>query len=205
MSSYKSDKALSPMLISRRDALLQVSTLLGGSFVGGAVLLSGCAVSGSRPVGDVFAAAQIDLLDEIADTILPATDTPGAKAAQVGEFISVMVADTYTSEERRVFFQGLDQLNTECLADHGVDFMAATQAARTALLTRLDREQHDYMRTREPGSSVHYFRMLKELTLSGYFTSEIGYTQAMRYIESPGRFDPCVPYRAGDRAWAPHA
>jgi hypothetical protein len=51
----------------------------------------------------------------------------------------------------------------------------------------------------------HYFRMMKELALLGYFTSEIGYTQAMRYIESPGRFDPCVPYTAGEKAWAPHA
>jgi hypothetical protein len=52
---------------------------------------------------------------------------------------------------------------------------------------------------------VHYFRMMKELTLLGYFTSEIGYTKAMRYVESPGRFDPCVPYKAGEPAWAPHA
>jgi hypothetical protein len=51
----------------------------------------------------------------------------------------------------------------------------------------------------------HYFRMMKELTLLGYFTSEIGYTQAQRYVESPGRFDPCVPYQAGEPAWAPHA
>ena len=52
---------------------------------------------------------------------------------------------------------------------------------------------------------AHYFRMMKELALLGYFTSEIGYTQAMRYVESPGRFDPCVPYEAGEKAWAPHA
>ena len=51
----------------------------------------------------------------------------------------------------------------------------------------------------------HYFRMMKELALLGYFTSEIGYNQAMRYAESPGRFDPCVPYTEGEKAWAPHA
>jgi hypothetical protein len=51
----------------------------------------------------------------------------------------------------------------------------------------------------------HYFRMMKELALLGYFTSEIGYTKAMRYQETPGRFDPCVPYKKGDPAWAPHA
>ena len=52
---------------------------------------------------------------------------------------------------------------------------------------------------------VHYFRMMKELALLGYFTSEIGYTRAQRYIESPGRFDPCAPLAPGDKSWAPHA
>ena len=47
--------------------------------------------------------------------------------------------------------------------------------------------------------------MMKELALLGYFTSEIGYTQAMRYLESPGRFDPCAPHAPGDKSWAGHA
>jgi hypothetical protein len=51
----------------------------------------------------------------------------------------------------------------------------------------------------------HYFRQMKELAMLGFFTSEIGYKQAMRYAESPGRFDPCVPYKPGEKAWAPHA
>jgi Gluconate 2-dehydrogenase subunit 3 len=51
----------------------------------------------------------------------------------------------------------------------------------------------------------HYFRMMKELAMLGFFTSEIGYTKAMRYQETPGRFDPCVPYTKGEPAWAPHA
>jgi hypothetical protein len=97
--------------------------------------------------------------------------------------------------------------------------MGATPAQRLALLEALDREQHAVMedrrlkaRVRAPaarglGSNepAHYFRMMKELTLLGYFTSEIGYTQALRYVESPGRFDPCVTYTPGEKAWAPHA
>ena len=63
----------------------------------------------------------------------------------------------------------------------------------------------DETHIREEGAPVHFFRMLKELTLLGYFTSEIGYTQAMRYTETPGRFDPCVPYSPGDKSWADHA
>lgn len=52
---------------------------------------------------------------------------------------------------------------------------------------------------------AHYFSMMKELALLGYFTSEIGCTQAQRYMETPGRFEPCVPYRPGEKAWAAHA
>jgi len=47
--------------------------------------------------------------------------------------------------------------------------------------------------------------LMKELTLLGYFTSEIGCSQAMRYRETPGRFDPCVPYTPGETSWAGHA
>jgi hypothetical protein len=57
----------------------------------------------------------------------------------------------------------------------------------------------------KPDASTHYFRMMKELTLLGYFTSEIGCTQAQRYVESPGRFEACLPYKAGERSWASHA
>ena len=56
-----------------------------------------------------------------------------------------------------------------------------------------------------PDEPAHYFRMMKELALLGYFTSAIGYTKAMRYRESPGRFDPCAPHAPGDKIWASHA
>ena len=54
----------------------------------------------------------------------------------------------------------------------------------------------------EPDKPNHYFKMMKELTLLGFFTSEVGSTKALRYIETPGHFDGCVPYKKGDRAWA---
>jgi hypothetical protein len=52
---------------------------------------------------------------------------------------------------------------------------------------------------------AHFFRMMKELAVLGYYTSEIGYTQAMRFAETPGRFDPCAPLAPGDKIWADHA
>jgi hypothetical protein len=83
--------------------------------------------------------------------------------------------------------------------------MAATPARRLALLEQLDREQHEYNRQKASGDPPHYFRQMKWLALHGYFTSEIGYTQAMRYMETPGQFDPCVPHAPGETIWASHA
>jgi hypothetical protein len=192
-------------LLSRREAIRRVSALLGGfTLIGQSAWLAGCATA-PRASGHRFSESDVALLDEIADTILPPTKTPGAKAAGVGPFIAKMVADTYDPNEQRVFVEGLAALEDESRAQNGGGFMASSPAQRVALLERLDREAIEYMR--RPGSDArpHYFRLIKELTLLGYFTSEIGCTQAMRYTEVPGRFEPCVTYTAGEKAWAGHA
>jgi hypothetical protein len=165
-----------------------------------------------------FAAADVAMLDEIAETILPETSTPGAKAAKVGAFMALVVTEVYDERTRQVFQQGLRQLDDACRQAHGIAFMQASAPQRLSLVEALDREQHAVMEDRAPKRRVrapaaapasdepaHYFRLMKELTLLGYFTSEIGYTRAMRYIESPGRFDPDAPHAPGDRSWASHA
>jgi len=119
--------------------------------------------------------------------------------------MALMVTDTYDERDQQIFRDGMQQLDAACQTLHRVAFMEATPAQRLALLEQLDREQKAYMDAREGDAPAHYFRMIKELTLLGYFTSEIGYTQAMRYLESPGRFDPCVPYTPGETIWANHA
>jgi hypothetical protein len=190
-------------LMTRREALRRVSLLLGGAtLIGESAWLAGTAEGAPREPSDpLFSANEFALLGEIADTILPTTGTPGAKAAGVGPFIAVMVTDVYDPGQQKIFRAGLKTLERECRKQNGADFMASTPAQRTTLLERLDREQYE----RRNSGTPHYFRMIKELTLLGYFTSEIGYTQAMRYTETPGRFDPCVPYTPGEKAWAPHA
>jgi hypothetical protein len=193
-------------LLTRREAIRRVSALLGGAaLVGQSAWLAGCATGTDRAAaGELFTDADVTLLAEIADTILPETKTPGAKAAGVGPFIATMVRDTYDPGEQRLFLDGLETLERESVTQNGGGFMASSPAQRVALLERLDREALEYMRG--PGADrPHYFRMIKELTLLGYFTSEIGYTQAQRYVETPGRFDPSVTYTAGEKAWAPHA
>jgi hypothetical protein len=207
--------------INRRDAIRCVSALLGGAaFVGGRRLLAACERASfpleEATLGD-FTAEDIAFLDEVAETILPATKTPGAKAAKTGAFMALMVTDCYSPAEQKVFREGMRKVDDAARKANGRSFMAATPLQRTAVLTTLDREQKRVMDTQkremdalDAAASVdhtaqHYFRMMKELALLGYFTSEIGCTQVMRYVESPGRFDPCTPYAPGEPAWATHA
>ena len=194
-----------PDLVTRREAILRVSALLGGAaLVGQTAMLAGCSRQ-KAPDNAAFTEHDLAFLDEVAETILPETGTPGAKAAGVGPFIALMVTDTYTPREQQVFRDGMRTLDDESEEMHGASFMSATPAQRLALLEKLDAEQVRYMKTRADDAPAHYFRMLKELALLGYFTSEIGCNQAMRYVETPGRYEPCVPYTPGERAWAPHA
>jgi hypothetical protein len=191
-------------LITRREAILRVSSMLGGvALVGQSAMLAGCARQTRETA--LFTADDVAFLDEVAETILPETSTPGAKAAGVGPFIAMMVVDTYDEREQEVFRSGLRTLEDECRKMHGESFMSATPARRMAVLQRLDAEQVQFMRTANEDELAHYFRMIKELTLLGYFTSEIGYNQAMRYVETPGRFDPCTPHEPGEKTWAVHA
>jgi hypothetical protein len=214
--------------IDRREAVKRVTVFLGGiAFVGGSRLLlasetdahtrAALLAESGHSVG-TFTAADIAFLDEVAETVVPATSTPGAKAAKVGAFMALMVTDTYDPRDQQIFRDGMRTIDEESHKANGVSFVKATPRQRLALLERLDREQKEHMDAREvaqqarskdaankPDASTHYFRMMKELTLLGYFTSEIGCTQAQRYVESPGRFEPCLPYKAGERSWASHA
>jgi len=214
-------------LMTRREAVQRVAALLGGvALVGGrdleAFSFEARALDQAMAQGvGAFTAADVALLDEIAETILPETSTPGAKAAKTGAFMALMVTDAYTERNQQVFRDGMTALDEACRAATSTSFMQATPAQRLTLLEGLDREQKTAMEERTPPARTrfpaapgapsadveppHYFRMMKELALLGYFTSEIGYTKAMRYIESPGRFDGNAPHAPGDRSWAPHA
>ena len=201
-------------LIDRREAVKRVSFMLGGmALVGsGSGLLTACTNANRDAVvkagsAGTFAADDIAFLDEVSDTILPTTaKSPGAKAANTGAFMALMVTDTYSPGDQKVFRDGMTALNEASKkANGGAAFMAATPAQRTTLLTALDKEQFDFQKTKKKEEPQHYFRMMKELSMLGFFTSEIGYTKAMRYKESPGPFQPCVPYAKGDPAWAQHA
>lgn len=187
--------------MNRREAISAVAWLMGGTLISADLLVS-CTTK-SKDVSDLFKPEQISFMNEVADTILPTTSSsPGAKAANVGEFMAVMVRDCYTPEDQKVFLEGFDKLNKASDDKFGKDFMALDPKQRTEMLIALDKEQKDHMRSKSPEDPNHYFRMMKELALLGYFSSEVGSTQALRYEAVPGRYDGCMPYKKGDRAWA---
>jgi hypothetical protein len=205
--------------MNRRDAISRVALIMGGAVIGAEFFISGCKSTPDK-VEDLFNTDHVAFLNEVADTILPTTSSPGAKAANVGQFMAVMVRDCYTPADQKTFLDGLSKLNDASKKQFNNKFLDLTPKQRTDLLIALDKEQKDYTTKQYkeieadmlkhkgdahynvPEVPNHYFRMMKELTLLGYFTSEVGATKALRYVEIPGRFDGCIPYKKGDKAWA---
>ena len=186
--------------MQRREAVQYISILLGGTVVGSSYFLSGCKSETGRSM--TFTQDDIAWLDEVADTILPDTTTPGAKAAKVGQFMTVMVNDCYDENDQKIFHEGMNKLDDFSKKNYDNAFMEINAQQRHDLLVKLDQEQKDYMKNKKETDPSHYFRMMKELTLLGYFTSEIGCTQARRYVETPGSYNGCIPYKKGDKAFA---
>jgi hypothetical protein len=209
--------------MDRREAVKYISLLLGGAVIGGNAFLTGCKSDSGKTTE--FSPEQIAYLNEIAETILPATSTPGAKAAQVGQFMTVMVNDCYDKDDKKAFLEGMDTLNKVSKDKYGKEFMSINPAQRTELLMALDTEAKTYQQKvsdfanaetqkekdeirkgnrqyKKQKMAPHYFTMMKQLTLLGFFTSEVGSKQALRYNPVPGRYEGCTPYKKGDKAWA---
>ena len=198
--------------MNRRDALARVALIMGGTVIGADYFLTACsspaekktAAKTAAPAAEakpILDASQVSFLDEVGETILPTTQTPGAKAAQVGSFMAVMVRDCYTPADQKIFLGGLTQLDEACKKQQGKGFLACDPAQRTAFLTKLDAEQQAFTANQRKDDPSHYFRMVKQLTLLGFFTSEVGATKALRYLPVPGHYDGNFPYKKGDRAW----
>ncbi len=204
--------------MDRRDAVRYISVLLGTAVVGGDAFLMGCKSNTGKT--DWLSAESIAYLDEIAETILPRTKTPGAKDAQVGKFMTVMVNDCYEEGDQKAFKEGMDKLNDASKQKYEKVFMEITPEQRKELLTTTDKEAKEYQKkvsdynSKEDAKQVadskytkqkmspHYFTMMKQITLLGFFTSKPGATEALRYKAVPGKFDGNYPYKKGDRAWA---
>lgn len=194
--------------MERRELLKQIALLTGGLVIGGEVFLSGCKTTAKADAG--FSAASIALLDEVGETIIPATATPGAKAAQIGDFMKTFVTDCYTADEQAVFTKGILQLEEASDKMHKKSFLDCDAAQRKDLLISLEKEAKPFNEKvkaanegkKENKLPLHYYTMMKQLTLFGFFTSKTGATETLRHISVPGKYDGAYPYKKGDKAWA---
>lgn len=185
--------------MNRREALAATATLLGVTITGAQMFLSGCRPTEKK----ISSLSDIDtaLLDEIGDTILPETaSSPGAKATRIGEFMKTIVSDCYSELEQKTFVDGIGKLLALCRDTYNDSFINLSPSKRIELLTKLDAEAASFSSTKKEDEPDHYFSMIKQLTLWGYFTSEPGATKALRYVPIPGRYDGCVDYN-GEPAW----
>ncbi|MES2645289.1 MAG: gluconate 2-dehydrogenase subunit 3 family protein [Bacteroidota bacterium] len=191
--------------MNRRDALSRVALLFGGTIIGAEFFLSGCKNPDAKVTTGAldFSSKNISFLDEVAETILPETpSSPGAKAAKVGDFMKTMVTDCYDEKDQKIFMEGIGKLDEAADKKYGKSFIKLSPEDRKAFLIELDKEAKDYTAARKDGDPNHYFSMMKQLTLLGFFTSEVGATKALRYVAVPGKWEGCVDYKKGDKAWA---
>lgn len=194
-------------MINRREALSRVALIMGGTVLGAEAFLSGCKTDTK---GVSFTKDDIAFLNEVAETIIPTTTSPGAKEAKVGEFMQIMVSDCYEEKDQAIFMEGIKKLEEASKKLNSKSFMESTPEQRNALLVALDKEaKEEAAKAADEKKSnptkeypKHYFTMMKQLTLSGYFTSEVGATKALRYVAVPGKFVGSYPYKKGDKAWA---
>lgn len=205
--------------MERRELLRMIAVVTGGAVIGGELFLSGCKTRAKSSAE--FTTANISFLDEVAETIIPATNTPGAKAAKVGEFMKVMVADCYTQAQQDAFMKGISSLDEACKKLNSKSFIDCTPQQRHDFLVNLEKEAKEFDKAvdekdkpqREEfqkkgrhydfvASPKHYYTMMKQLTLLGFFTSKTGMTETLRHIPVPGKYDGAFPYATGDKAWA---
>lgn len=180
--------------MKRRDALKAV--IAASAWISSSGVLTACArTDSSREPTGVLSADDQSLAEEIADTLLPTTATsPGAKAAGVGPGINLLLTDCYKTEDQQRAVRGLDAFRRTCRTRQGAEFAALPRDQREAFVRAIDAEA-------KTAGSTHYFHLLRELANTAYFTSEIGKTKALRYVQTPGRWVGCVPLEPGQPAW----
>ena len=211
--------------MNRRDALARVAWMMGGALSAPTAIafLEGCK-SATESGGAVFsfASEQLNLVSEIAELIIPKTDTPGAKDAGVGSFIETMLKDCYTEVQQAHFMKGLEALDQEA-GKVGGKFLSLTSEQQTTVLKAMEtaaKEEAEANKEKAKAKEVDtesgiekkeskkeeiptpFFTLMKELTLMGYFTSEVGCKEALAFVDVPGRYEGCTTLEPGQKAWA---
>ena len=168
--------------LSRRQMVQRMAMAIGGTLVAPTVLFESCSFD---PDTSTAGPERLAVLDAIAETIIPRTKTAGARDAQIGAFIDVMIRDCYYPDMQEKLNAGIQEIAVEGKKELGTAFEEAIQSDREAFLTT-----YDEAASKDGG---HFFRTIKELTMLGYFTSEEAATDGVvNYNPVPTKYDPCL-------------
>jgi gluconate 2-dehydrogenase gamma chain len=184
--------------------------LMGGALSAPAIMgvLNGCT---AKPAIDwkpeFLSAEQGSVITRLADIIIPATDTPGAKEVGVPGFIDKMLKDCYSKEEQQRFLDGLKEFDERADKEMGDPFSELNEDDQTSFVHSAHKdavEKFSSSRYARPAIPKPFMLVVKELTLLGYFTSEVGATKVLQYEAVPGAYKGCVPLsEAGNgKTWA---
>lgn len=196
--------------LNRRELLQRVASLMGGAISAPAVLglLNGCTAKQEASWQPVFLSKeQGALVSEVAEIMIPRTDTPGAKDAGVPAFIDTMLKDVYTQEDRERYVAGLQAFADAARTAYSKSFVELSKVQQTELVRKVHDEAVAVEVAYDPPPNPlrrPFILMTKELSLLGFFTSKPGATQVLQYVAVPGSYQACVPVaQAGNgKTWA---
>jgi hypothetical protein len=178
--------------LDRRALIFGAVFLLGGAAALTRFTRDSATRSGAD--GPALSGDRFRLLEQIADTMIPGTDTPGALAAGAPAFIRDMLADWASAATRAEINSVLEAIERQAWAQSGAAFLALSAERRLAVLKRFD---EDALSRQDPA-----YAKFKHLVLVGYYQSEIGATQELRYELVPGAWRSCLPLNEVGRASA---
>jgi hypothetical protein len=183
--------------ISRREAIRRAALMLGVALTPSLFSTALQAQSGGTttvPGLRYLNESQRAMVAIIAERILPKTDTPGAVDAGVPDFINIIYGKYLDEDDKIMFSSGLDEVATQALKLYNKN------------IAQLSSEEQDHL-LREIACASQalpksFFLQIKELTVVGYFTSELVGKTVLKYDPIPGRYDPCIPLsEVGNAQW----
>lgn len=193
--------------MNRREALRRTAWIMGGAVSAPAIMgiLKGCAAKPTVDWKPVFLSQeQAVLVSEVAEIIIPKTDTPGAKETGVPAFIDLMLKDVYSKEDQDRYLQGLKDFDEAAKKEYGDPFIELNPEQQTAFVKKVHDEAIAEEKSDKKPEKRPFILMTKELTMLGFFTSEAGATKVLQYEAVPGSYKGCIPLsEAGNgRTWA---
>lgn len=193
--------------MDRREALRRTAWLMGGIVSAPAIMgvLKGCTARPGIDWKPVFLTEdQASVISQVAEIIIPRTDTPGAKEVGVPSFIDQILKEVYSTDDQEWFAQGLKEFNEGAEKSHGDVFTDLDDEDQQAFVKEVHDKAIQAELATQPAPRRPFILMMKELTMLGFFTSEVGATQILQYEPVPGAYKGCVPLsEAGNgKTWA---